>query len=55
MSRAQPPTTHHETTYMDAGNTDIAGANICHPLWLNTRIQAGDDRCIDAPIHVSNR
>ena len=37
MNRAQPPTTRRETTYTDVGNADIAGANICHPWWLNTR------------------
>jgi len=39
MNRAQPPTTRHETTCTDVGNADIAGANICHPWWLNTRIR----------------
>ncbi len=39
MNRAQPPTTHRETTYTDVGNADIAGANIRHPWWLNTRIR----------------
>ena len=37
MNRAQPPTTRRETTCTDVGNADIAGANICHPWWLNTR------------------
>jgi len=44
MNRAHPPTTRRETTYTDVGNADIAGANICHPWWLNTRIHAGDGR-----------
>ena len=39
MNRAQPATTRRETTYTDVGNADIAGANICHPWWLNTRIR----------------
>jgi hypothetical protein len=39
MNRAQLTTTRRETTYMDVENADIAGANICHPWWLNTRIR----------------
>ena len=31
--------TRREPTYTDVGNADIAGANICHPWWLNTRIR----------------
>jgi len=37
MNREHLSTTRRETTYMDVGNADIAGANICHPWWLNTR------------------
>ncbi len=39
MNRAHPPVTRRKTTYTDVGNADIAGANICHPWWLNTRIR----------------
>jgi len=45
MNRLHPATTRRETTCTDVGNADIAGANICHPWWLNTRILAGDGRC----------
>ena len=44
MNRTHPSTTRRETTYTDVGNADIAGANICRPWWLNTRIPAGDGR-----------
>jgi len=44
MNRAQSATTRRETTCRDVGNADVAGANICHPWWLNTRIHAGDGR-----------
>jgi hypothetical protein len=44
MNRVQPPTTRRETTCMDGGNADIAGANICHPWWLNTHIHVGVGR-----------
>ena len=44
MNRLHPATTRRETTYTDGGNADIAGANICRPWWLNTRIPAGDGR-----------
>jgi hypothetical protein len=51
MNRLHPATTRRETTYTDGGNADIAGANICRPWWLNTRILAGDGRCWLQPIH----
>ena len=44
MNWVHPPMPRRETTCMDEGNADIAGANICHPWWLNTRIHAGDGR-----------
>ncbi len=44
MNREQPPTTRRETTCTDVGNADIAGANICRPWRLNTRIHVGDGR-----------
>jgi hypothetical protein len=55
MNRAQLTTTRRETTYMDVGNADIAGANICHPWWLNTRIHAGDGRCQLRPAPIPCR
>jgi len=53
MNQSHPAMTRRETTCMDEGNADIAGANICHPWWLNTRIHAGDGHCWICPIHVS--
>jgi len=44
MNRTHPPSTRRKATYTDVGNADIAGANICHPWRLNTRVHAGDGR-----------
>ena len=44
INRTHPPSTRRKATYTDAGNADIAGANICHPWRLSTRVHVGDGR-----------
>jgi len=34
------------TTYMDVGSADFAGANICHPCKLDSSIPAADGPAI---------
>ncbi len=47
MTETDEKVTHYSrhavnTAYKDAGSADIAGANICHPCRLDTRIPAAD-------------
>ena len=53
MNRRYFAETRREPTYMDVGNADIAGANICRPWGLGIRIPAADGLSKVPPIHVS--
>jgi len=53
INRKHLAETHREPTCTDAGNVDIAGANIYHPWGLDIRIPAADGLSKVLPIHVS--
>jgi hypothetical protein len=53
MNRKHLAETRREPTYTDVGNADIAGANICHPWGLGSRIPAADGLSKVLAIHDS--